>query len=342
MKNYVAIVRDHSRSMLSVAAAAKVDYNSTVRQIRDSAIASNLDTIVSVVQCGIGPGEGKVAVETNNSSVLALSPMSGEYVTNGNSTPLFDSVAKAIELLSGAPDAGFLDVSFLVLVTTDGEENASKKWTARTLSKHIKELQSTDRWTFAFRVPAANVESLVKMGIPRCNICAWEQTVKGLETAEAAQVSAVETYYTARRFGQKAVKSFYVTDLTAVSPLAMAALMNITGEVVFYTVDDASLPIKEFIEKKSGRYHPGTVFYELNKTEKIVQGNKAIALREKSTGSVFSGAAVRVALGLPDIVNVSLRPGDHGKWQVYIQSTSLNRKLILGSQVMVWNKVRLG
>ncbi len=124
MKNYIGISRDHSRSMNSLAGAAAKDYNSNIESIKLNSEKENQDTIISVVECGVGVA-GKVVRSVVNSTVSKLKPLrESEYHTNGSSTPLYDSVGELIEILEKVPDANDPSVSFLVMVITDGEENS--------------------------------------------------------------------------------------------------------------------------------------------------------------------------------------------------------------------------
>ena len=84
----------------------------------------------------------------------------------------------------------------------------------------------------------------------------------------------------------------------------------------------------------------GAAFYQLIKTEKKVQDYKLVALRVKTSGKVYCGADARSMLGIGQAVGtVRLVPGDHGKFDVFIQSTSVNRKIPAGTEVMYWPKV---
>ncbi len=132
MKNYIGISRDHSASMRPLVREAAKDYNSKIQAIREGAIQHNQDTIVSVVECGTGH-TSKVGRVVVNSNVTALQPI-GSYQANGQGTPLFDSVGELIEMFQSVPDYDSPDVSFLVMAITDGAENASRKYTGRTLS----------------------------------------------------------------------------------------------------------------------------------------------------------------------------------------------------------------
>src|SRR5271165_2147439 len=152
IKNYIVAIRDHSLSMQGLRHKAGKDYNSLISGIKRDAIAYGFDTIVSVVECGRGRA-GKVVTLVENSSINVLSPLAeGGYITDGGSTPLFDSVMRAVEICNRTPDFSDSKVAFLISAITDGEENSSDI-SASQLSREIAYLQSTDRWTFTFRVP---------------------------------------------------------------------------------------------------------------------------------------------------------------------------------------------
>jgi len=175
MKQYIGISRDHSASMRMLTKAAASDYNETIKQIQQSAQEHQIDTIVSVVKCGVGWGNGLVVRETVNSNVHVLKPIQpSDYIADGSSTPLFDSVGDLITQLENVPDVSDQNVAFVIMVITDGEENSSKKWSGTSLATKIKQLQATDRWTFVFRVPTGNKRQLASFGIPEGNILEWD------------------------------------------------------------------------------------------------------------------------------------------------------------------------
>jgi hypothetical protein len=340
MKNYVGISRDHSGSMHGIALAAGRDYNDNIASIKEGAVEHSIDTIVSVVKCGAGR-PASVVREVVNSNVQMLKPIEdGEYVADGNSTPLFDSVGDLIEQLQAVPDAADPEVSFIVMVITDGEENSSKKWSGASISRKIKELQATDRWTFVFRVPRGGRRTLVGYGIPDGNILEWDQTTKGVQAATAATRSAVKSFYAARATGAKSTDKFYA-DLSTVSLNEVkSALVDISNQVDVYVVGKANsgVQIKDFVEAQGITFSKGCAFYQLSKTEEV-QDYKQIAIRDKQKGAVYSGFAARDMLGLPQSGTCKLAPGQHGQYEIFIQSTSVNRKLVENTNVMVWSNV---
>lgn len=338
MKNYIGISRDHSGSMQGIALAAGRDYNDNIAAIKEAATEHSIDTIVSVVKCGAGR-PAKVIRETVNSNVQMLKPIpDGGYVADGNSTPLFDSVGDLIEQLQSVPDADDPEVSFVVMVITDGQENSSQRWTGPSIGRKIKELQGTDRWTFTFRVPRGDKRALASYGIPEGNILEWDQTDTGVKTASVQTRSAVKSFYAARSTGVKSTSKFYA-DLSEVTVKDIKAqLVDISKEVKILKVLPAEegVQIREFVEQRTKKgMLKGSAFYQLSKTE-TVQDYKQLAVRDKVKGSVYSGINARDMLGLPHSGEVKLAPGTHGQWDIFVQSTSINRKLVANTNVLVW------
>jgi hypothetical protein len=340
MKTYIGISRDHSGSMSSITRAAARDYNKTIVSIRENSEKNAQDTIVSVVKCGVR-SQGLVEREVVNSSVASLKPLdeSTGYKADGGSTPLFDSVGELIEMFERLPDAQDKTVSFVIMAVTDGGDNNSPKWRHRIADK-IQELQRTDRWSFIFRVPRGNAYSLTRMGIPAGNILEWDQTDRGVEVASAATENAFETFYMARARGETSTKGFYATNAANISTSSVKArLLDITNEVKFYDVSkkDAGSQIRAFVERQTGKpMGRGTSFYQLMKTESKVQDHKVIVIRNKKSKTVHTGAEARAMLGLPYNGTVKVVPGNHGLYDIFIQSTSVNRKLVENTQVMYW------
>ena len=339
-KSYVGISRDHSASMRHLAKYAAIDYNNQIADIK--AHAGGIDTIVSVVKCGVGRA-GIVERLITNSNVNILKEVAPrDYDTDGWYTPLFDSVGTLIEMLEATPDATDPNVSFLVMAVTDGEENSSTKW-KYTLFDKIKKLQATDRWTFVFRVPKGYARSLVSYGVHPGNILEWDQTERGMAQASQETSQALGSYYTNLKSGVKATTKFF-TNLAEVSVEDVKRkLRDITDQVSFWVVSagEANSQIRDFCEHHLHGQHmlKGAAFYQLTKTEPAVQDYKQIIIRDKQSGLVYTGDAVRDMLNLPHYGSVRVAPGDHGQWDIYIQSTSVNRKLPEGTSILYFANI---
>jgi hypothetical protein len=340
MKNYIGISLDTSASMRGIALAAGRDYNSTIEAINEGANEHNIDTIVSVVNCGVGR-EGSVERVVVNSSVGKLKPIKdGSYTATGHYTPLFKSVEELISLLEAVPDANDPDVTFVLNIITDGGENVYSDRQVASVVKKMNDLSRTDRWTFSFRVPNGYARQLANLGIPSGNIMEWEQTDKGVAASSAKTRDAFKQFYAARSAGVRSTDKFYA-DLSTVSLKEVKAqLVDISKQVDVYVVDKRNdgVQIRDFVEAQGVPYVKGCAFYQLNKTE-TVQDYKQIAIRDKIKGAVYSGFAARDMLGLSQNGDIKLAPGQHGQYEIFIQSTSFNRKLVAGTNLMVWANV---
>jgi len=350
MKQYIGFIRDHSISMTALAKAAARDYNTNIDAVKKASIAHNLDTIVNTVMCGIrgksgvyGYRNGCVKRDVVNSNVHALKPIpESSYLTNGSSTPLFDAVGELIGLMENVPDANDPNVSFLVIVITDGQENDSRQWNSDKLTEKIKQLQYTDRWTFTFRVPHGGAWPLTRMGIPEGNILEWEQTQHGMEVASEQTHEAVSSYYSMRSQGGTKSTGFFADLRNVTTQDVKQNLVDISSDVAIWPVKNAGSEIRTFVEYYTqGQYLKGAAFYELTKPV-TVQDYKGIIIFDKISCLYYGGKAARQLLKLPEFGSVRLRPGDHGHYNIYIQSTSVNRKLIKGTKVVYWPGAVLG
>lgn len=336
LKNYIGFVRDHSGSMKNLRKAATQDFNDSLRAAQHARISEDQETLVSVVTCGPYRMVSRAVVNTAVERVPALTNYAAD-----DGTPLFDAVGEVIDILESVPDRDDPNVSFLVSVTTDGHENCSQKWTGPKIATRIRELQKTDRWTFAFRVPVGEKRSFCnQFGIPEGNVLEWEATDQGMREAAAQTVSSTQNWYKGRSAGIRSSGNFYVTDLTGVrASTVKAKLIDISKQLEVWPVSSSTV-IRSFCERKSGKpFLKGAAFYQLTKTEKKVQDYKQIIIRDKKTGAAYSGGEARNLLGLPHVGEVKLVPGNHAQYDIFIQSTSVNRKIPAGTQVAYWANV---
>lgn len=333
MKNYIGFVNDHSGSMANLTKAAIKDYNTMIAAVKDAASREMLDTVVSTV--GIGMRGHTVERQVVISNPHVLKPVS-HWTANGY-TPLYDGIGNIIELFQSLPDYENPDVSFLVSITTDGEEYGSRKYDTASIKKLICEMQKTGRWTFVFRVPSGCRAAVSNLGVPAENIQEWETSQAGMDKSTKVTQQAMDTYFTNRSSGAKSSTTFYA-DANKVDT---SALTDISKEVSLYVVPDADMgiEIRPFILRHRMEYLKGSAFYQLTKTESRVSHTKLIAIRERATGKVFSGKEARQMIGLPTDKNARLHPGDHGDFDLFIQSESVNRKLVAGTGVLYWAKI---
>lgn len=91
--------------------------------------------------------------------------------------------------------------------------------------------------------------------------------------------------------------------------------------------------IKSFVESIGATFRKGRGFYQFTKSEEV-QERKEVILRNKLTGDMFTGNEARNFIGLPYGKRGVIRPHYFNDYEVYIQSTSSNRKLIKGTKFL--------
>src|SRR5262249_34913646 len=103
----------------------------------------------------------------------AVKPLrSDQFMPRGN-TPLYDAIGQLLERVDRHIANGGHDADQLVVIFTDGLENASQRWTHRQVFDLINE-RRTRGWTFAFM--GANQDSYetgASLSIPRRSAENW-------------------------------------------------------------------------------------------------------------------------------------------------------------------------
>lgn len=326
------IICDHSVSMRGLVEGARKDYNSVI----DSLKGNDEKIFLSRVECGrldvLNARRAKVKVDFENVFVENVSPLS-HYIADGQSTPLWDSVDAGINALL---EHGNYNDTYILMTITDGGENSSVNTNSYALSERIKMLQKTDRWTFVFRVPVGYRGQLQGLGVPAGNIIEWEQTEVALAASSFQQTAALRSYVSNVSRGVTSSQSFYSTSaLEGLRPADIRAeLDDITTKVRVESVwaEDEGTQIRDFCIKSFGEYEVGHAYYQLDKTEKV-QPSKKLIVKHKKKGKYYAGD-VRSTLSLPSYGEIKLKPADHPDYEVYVQSTSVNRKMTKKTKVV--------
>jgi len=99
-----------------------------------------------------------------------------------------------------------------------------------------------------------------------------------------------------------------------------------------------TVDIKGLVEYNLGHgtFSKGAGFYQFGSKSVTVQPYKQVVLVERDTGEMWTGKAARKILKLSDYENTELYPRDVDlhKYRVFIQSTSVNRKLFAGEDFL--------
>lgn len=342
LTNHIAIVLDRSGSIEHYRLTDKIIsiYNNLIDEI--AAKSKESDQITKVNLFTFANRVAHVVHNEDPARATKLTPR--DYRPDGG-TALFDGVGAAINYLKGLPNANDENTSFLVITITDGEENSSTTYPAaarnsgscEALARLMREVQQTDRWSLIFQLPPNFKEKLVnQFGIPTDNVREWEQTERGAAEVSQTTNSGIGTYYAARTSGRMSVQNFFVTtDMSRVSAKEVKAkLDDISDHFKAYTVE-REMPIKEFVEQKSRKpYVLGSTYYSLSKKEKI-QPQKQVLLKEKFKTPIYGGDQARDLIGLPRGAHATVMPGNHANYDIFVQSTSVNRILPRGTVVLV-------
>lgn len=96
---------------------------------------------------------------------------------------------------------------------------------------------------------------------------------------------------------------------------------------------DRDVSIRDFVEDKELIFKTGKGFYEFTKPE-LIQEYKEVVLRDQLTGDMYSGEKARQLVGLNPGERAKVKPASLAQYDVFVQSTSYNRKLIGGTRFL--------
>lgn len=324
--NHIAFVVDESSSMSGIRRDLVKVFDNQIAHLALRSKELDQETRVSVYTFG-----NTVNCLVFDMDVLRMPSIDKFYKPYGW-TALLDGTKQAIVDLQKTPQL-YGDHAFLAYVLTDGEENRSKT-SAQELSKLINSL--ADNWTVAVMVPDQNgVFEAKKHGFPASNISVWDATSsKGVSEAGSKMNTTIDRYMTGRATGVRGTKSFFElnTNISTKDVQNSLKVLSASDYTVLNVRKDG--PIRETVELwMKTPYRNGSSYYQLTKKEKI-QANKNILIKNKMSGKVYSGAEARKMLNLPDY-EVAVAPADFKDFYIFVQSTSVNRKLIAGTELIV-------
>ena len=324
--NHIALVLDASGSMDHLQKTVVKVADQTIKDLATRSKEMEQETRVSVYTFDYWNNINCVIFDKD---VLRLPSIQGLYQTHGQ-TALIDATLKAIDDLETTSTI-YGDHSFLIYVLTDGQENNSRN-RAIVLEEKLKKL--ADNWTLACFVPNAQGAHYAKgCGFQKDNVSIWDSTTeRGLEEVGEKIRQTTDAYYTIRSKGFRGSRNlFSLGDIDAKQVKQNLSALHY-GQFRVIPVDVEG-PIAEFVERHLRRpYRSGEAYYQLMKPETI-QPQKAIALYSKDH-KVYVGREARQILGLPDY-EVRVNPSSNLDYEVFVQSTSVNRKLIPGTKLLV-------
>lgn len=333
--NHVVLVLDASSSMHSHRADLVRVADSQIEYLARRSKELDQETRVTVYTFA---SANRISCLVYDKDVLRLPSIASLYRPNGM-TALVDATLQSMEELAETAQR-YGDHSFLIFVLTDGQENASRR-SAVTLAHQLKVLP--ENWTVAVLVPNQLAKHEARQfGFPKDNIAIWDpQAAKGVEEAGETIRRATDNFMAGRARGVRGSRTLFTTGADVVNDAtvksALAPLSDRDYDTIRVHVDGAE--IRPFVESRGLNYRIGKCFYQLvrspRKASEKVQPQKQIVVREKRTGRLYSGPNARQILGLPDNAEVRVRPDHNAEYDVFIQSTSVNRHLVMGTDLIV-------
>jgi hypothetical protein len=326
---HIAITLDASTSMRPHEDTVVEVFEQLVQSIARRSEELNQQTLVSVYQ--FSERFDNLVWETD---VYRLPSIKGLYRPYGW-TALIDAAIKTDQDMDLIPQK-YGQHLILEYVVTDGFENRSVN-RPMTLQNKINAMSSNR--TVAILVPDdAGARSAQLYGFPKDNIAVWDATTaEGVKQAGATIIAATNSYMTqASRGGFTGTKSLFSTGADAVNAqtIQAAGLTPLdTSKYVIIPVGSEDCLILPFVEKNGLTFQVGRGYYELTGKKVIIQGNKKVAILEKSTHKVYTGDAARGLLGLTG-TNVSVAADKNDQYTIFVQSTANNRKLLKGTKFL--------
>ncbi len=195
-KAHLSIVLDQSSSMESVKAATISGFNEYIATLKkDKAVEYTVDLTFF---------DTSYTKKYSNIPLKALEPLTAQSYRPSGSTALYDAVCETIAGHEG--DGG----KWIVVILTDGEENASSRWNDKEFAAMVKALNAAGNVTFAFL--GANQDAWTKAqqwGIHKGNAINFVSTSAGVGTAFRSM--ATGTSMTAN-MAQTSNKNFFETQ----------------------------------------------------------------------------------------------------------------------------------
>ncbi|UXY31967.1 vWA domain-containing protein [Streptomyces sp. HUAS TT20] len=336
--NHVALVLDASSSMSHLSRKVVEVADQQIAYLARRSRELDQETRVTVYVFA-----DKVECVIYDKDVLRMPSLKQLYRVGGMTALLAAALKSQRELAQTAQLYG--DHSFLTFILTDGQENASHRCPdaptrdPRELVKAVADMIETreDNWTLAVLVPdQMGKREAMQCGFPKDNIAVWDATsTQGLEEAGQVIRQATEKFMVGRTKGIRGSRAVFSMGAEAVNKDTIKAAGLTPVEPSQYELIPVSrdAAIRDWVVESGHTYRTGGAFYQLSKSEKI-QARKQIAVLEKKTDKVYTGPEARALLGLPD-VEVRVKPDHNDDFTIFVQSTSVNRKLVANTRLLL-------
>lgn len=254
-----------------------------------------------------------------------------------HNTALRDGICAAFNRALSSTD---IPEAVLVSIFSDGEENNSGN-RAEDVKRVMSCLSGRTGLTVTFAGPLSAYRQLANVGIPEGNFKAWDGSLKEMAETVQATTMSTQTYVKERAKGVTRSVSFYVDPSKLSTPGIRAMAKKVTpAEVKTVSSRMDGRAIADFFKK----FEPGRHYYQLLKGEYIDE-DKDLVVHIKDKDEYRQGSrTVRMLLGLPETGRIRVRPAKptadqlgrpvEPNYEIFVQSASVNRKLVEGQKLL--------
>lgn len=306
-----------------------------VRTMLKDFVSSPSVVKLSVILFGVDGRAATNGIEQAISDTLAKEVNVDRLVSRihawGN-TPLCEAstqACKLADLISGLRP----NDRVIVTILTDGEATDRNSHQSSLEAALSKLRLYTSNVTVTAMVPnQRGADYMTALGLDAGNVVLWDTTKELTEDHEASKVLRT-SYNSYLNSSDKKATGFFSVNLTDTKIDKVKSKLKDLRKSFRALKVDREQPIKDFVESKGLEYVRGSAFYELTKDE-TVQPYKELLLQERGRKRVYGGEDARKVLGFPKGLTVKVTPGNHQNFKIFIQSTSTNRKLVRGTELL--------
>lgn len=213
---HTVLVLDQSGSMEETRAAAVQNYNEQIQQAK-------LNSKDQDIFCSLVTFNGEVFEHVWAEPAEKLNEATeADYVTEG-ATAMRDAIGYTVKKLLETTDHNDKNVSYLVVIVSDGKENSSKHFKQLSdydirngkkdeLKSMMEEVQKTKRWTFTYMgCDDAYIKQVSEeTAIPIANCAKWSNATPAMARKGLYQNRAkLEKFYACRAEGETSSEHVY-------------------------------------------------------------------------------------------------------------------------------------
>ncbi len=198
-KTYYHLIIDKSGSMASCVNETISGYNEQIQMIRDlQKLNPDQEILVSLTAFNHFVSHITTCSKPEDAALLTTET----YVPDG-STALLDAIGESVMSLKSRANDEFNNdqATAVVVIITDGYENASRFFSVNNVRNLIRELEATGKWTFSFLgADMAALEQAQNLNIQKANAASYRKADSG--RVFEAMATSMDAYIFEKKAGR--------------------------------------------------------------------------------------------------------------------------------------------